>query len=142
MKSRNYKSILAFITVTILATISLQIYWNIKNYAENERRLINDVQLAFDNGIEHYYEEDAKNTFMALVENSMQNLSNDTVFRREFRKNHFPLNKKQISSISILNKSKIKVPSRKDSVKSKQKLSPKLFWQTILCNKIQKQLTR
>jgi len=127
MKSRSYKSILAFITVTILATISLQIYWNIKNYAENERRLINDVQVAFDNGIEHYYEEDAKNTFMALVENSMQNLSNDTVFRREFRKNHFPLNKKQISSISILNKGKIKVPSRKDSVKIKTKAFAKTF---------------
>lgn len=69
MKSKNYKSILLFISITILATISLQIYWNIKNYAENERRLINDVQLAFDNSIEHYYAEDVKNDFVAYIGN-------------------------------------------------------------------------
>ena len=69
MKSRNYKYILFFISVTIIATISLQIYWNIKNYAENKQRLINDVQIAFDNSIEHYYAEDVKTDFMTFVGN-------------------------------------------------------------------------
>lgn len=69
MKSKNYKYILFFISVTIIATISLQIYWNIKNYAENKQRLINDVQIAFDNSIEHYYAEDVKTDFMTFVGN-------------------------------------------------------------------------
>lgn len=87
MKSKNYKYILLFITLTILATIGLQIYWNIKNYAENERRLINDVQIAFDSSIEHYYAEDAKNNFMSFVGNDsikdpnfIENTLNDTAF--------------------------------------------------------------
>jgi len=69
MKSKNYNYILLFITITILATIGLQIYWNIKNYAENERRLITEVQLAFDNSIEHYYVEDARNNVISFVGN-------------------------------------------------------------------------
>jgi len=69
MKLKNYNYILLFISLTILATISLQIYWNIKNYAENERRLMSDVQVAFDASIEHYYAEDAKSNFMAFLEN-------------------------------------------------------------------------
>lgn len=98
MKSKNYKSILLFITITILATISLQIYWNIKNYAENERRLINDVQLAFDNSIEHYYAEDAKNNFVSFVGNDtvkdpnfITKIIKDTVF-----KNNIPRSKRTI----------------------------------------------
>lgn len=87
MKLKNYNYILLFITITILATISLQIYWNIKNYAENERRLINDVQVAFDNSIEHYYAEDAKNNVMSFISNDslkdpnfIENTFKDTAF--------------------------------------------------------------
>lgn len=87
MKSKNYKYILFFISVTIIATISLQIYWNIKNYAENKQRLINDVQIAFDNSIEHYYAEDVKTDFMTFIGNDtikdpnfVQNIISDSVF--------------------------------------------------------------
>lgn len=87
MKSKNYKYILFFISVTIIATISLQIYWNIKNYAENKQRLINDVQIAFDNSVEHYYAEDVKTDFMTFVGNDsikdpnfVQNIISDSVF--------------------------------------------------------------
>ncbi|WP_277014599.1 sensor histidine kinase [Flavobacterium lindanitolerans] len=87
MKSKNYKYILFFISVTIIATISLQIYWNIKNYAENKQRLINDVQIAFDNSIEHYYAEDVKTDFMTFIGNDtikdsnfVQNIVSDSIF--------------------------------------------------------------
>lgn len=87
MKSKNYKYILFFISVTILATIGLQIYWNIKNYDENERRLMIDVQIAFDNSIEHYYAEDVKNDFLAFVGNDsvkdphfVENILSDSLF--------------------------------------------------------------
>lgn len=61
MKSKKQLSILLYICFTILATIGLQVYWNLKNYQENKLRLINEVQIAFDNSIEHYYVEDIKN---------------------------------------------------------------------------------
>lgn len=67
MKSRRYTFILVLITLTIITTIGIQIFWNINNYAENKNRLINDVQLAFDNGIENYYTEDARNNYVAFV---------------------------------------------------------------------------
>ena len=127
MKSRNYKYILAFISITILATIGLQIYWNVKNYAENERRLINDVQVAFDKSIEHYYEEDAKNTFMSFVENSLPNLQNDSVFKREFKAKHFPVKSKDIRSIAVFKNENGKVPSETNSIKVKTKAFAKTF---------------
>lgn len=127
MKSRNYKYILAFISITILATIGLQIYWNVKNYAENERRLVNDVQVAFDKSIEHYYEEDAKNTFMSFVENSLPNLQNDTVFQREFKAKHFPVKSKDIRSIAVFKNENGKVPSETNSIKVKTKAFAKTF---------------
>ena len=102
MKSSNYKSILFFITVTILSTIGLQVYWNIKNYAENERRLINDVQQAFDNSIEHYYAEDVKNDFVAYI-------GNDSIADPNFIKN-FIADSVFINSISKTKKTK---PSKK-----------------------------
>lgn len=99
MKSRNYKYILFFITVTVLATIGLQIFWNIKNYNQNKSQLITEVQTAFDNSIEYYYVEDSKNDFMAIVGNDsvskedfFENLKFDTVFKNIKRKNIGALN--------------------------------------------------
>lgn len=87
MNSKNYKYILFFISITIIATISLQVYWNVKNYAENKQRLINDVQIAFDNSIEHYYAEDVKTDFMTFIGNDtikdsnfVQNIISDSIF--------------------------------------------------------------
>jgi len=92
MKSKNYKYILFFISITILATIGLQIYWNIKNYAENKRRLINDVQIAFDNSVEHYYAEDVKSDYMTFIGNAtfkdphfVDNVISDSVFINSFK---------------------------------------------------------
>jgi len=101
MKLKNYNYILLFITITILATIGLQIYWNIKNYAENERRLINDVQVAFDNSIEHYYAEDAKNNVMSFISNDSLKDTNfiekaftDTAFTNNIPGSKHPVEKR------------------------------------------------
>ena len=109
MKSRNYKYILAFITLTILATISLQIYWNVKNYGENEKRLINDVQLAFDNSIEHYYAEDAKNNIMSFV-------GNDSITAPDFVEKAF-------SDTAFTNS----IPGRKQAAEKRTKAFAKAF---------------
>ncbi len=70
MKTKNFKFIITLITLIILATIGLQVYWNIKNYHENKRQFVIEVVNALDNGIESYYIEDAKNNFIAFVSDS------------------------------------------------------------------------
>jgi len=109
MKSKNYKYIILFITITILATIGLQVYWNIKNYRENKLRLINEVQIAFDNSIEYYYVEDSKDLFMAFVNNDtvtddafLDNLKLDTLFNK---------------SKKAAKKTPAVIPPKKDSLK-------------------------
>ena len=89
MKVKNYASIIIFISITILATIGLQVHWNIKNYKENKQRLINDVQIAFDNSSEFYYIEESKENYIGFVnrddsvsdEQFMDDLKLDTVFK-------------------------------------------------------------
>lgn len=89
MKTKNYKYTLIFIILTVLATIGLQIFWNIKNYRENRSQLIKEVQTAFDNSIEYYYVEDSKNDFVAFVDeyeaipqdDFVQKLIKDSIFK-------------------------------------------------------------
>lgn len=81
MKAARYKYILIFITITILATIGLQFYWNLKNYKENRVQLIKEVQIAFDNSIEYYYVEDSKNDFMAIVDQNHSTSSDEFLER-------------------------------------------------------------
>jgi len=91
MKPSKYTSIIIFITVTIVATIGLQTYWNLKNYEENKRSLINEVQIAFDNSIEYYYVEDTKNDYLAFIDQDstvnstsfLEKVKLDTVFRKK-----------------------------------------------------------
>lgn len=104
MKSKVYKYILFIITLNILATIGLQVFWNVKNYKENKIQLIKDVQTAFDNSIEYYYVEDSKNDFLAYVlegtdsidPNFLDNSRLDTVFNKgnvKSKKNNSKLKK-------------------------------------------------
>lgn len=51
-------------------------YWNLKNFEENKRRLMIDVQIAFDNSIEHYYAEDIKEDFISFIRTDSTNNSN------------------------------------------------------------------
>jgi hypothetical protein len=78
MKSKNYNYIIFFISLTIIATIGLQLFWNVKNYKENKVRFINEVQIALDNSVENYYVEDVKNDFVAYIN------SNDSIKTEDF----------------------------------------------------------
>lgn len=60
MNDARYRIILYVIIVVIAGTISIQVYWNYKNYKVNKQQLINDVQLSLDNAIETYYAQIAK----------------------------------------------------------------------------------
>ena len=102
MESKVYKYILFIITLNVLATIGLQVFWNIKNYKETKRQLINEVQTAFDKSIEYYYVEDSKNDFVAIIGNDsslskddfFENLKLDTVFKKRTKKKKDSLTQK------------------------------------------------
>nr|WP_299339744.1 HAMP domain-containing sensor histidine kinase [Allomuricauda sp.] len=68
MESKKYTYILYLILVTILATIAIQIYWNIGNYNTNKQVLINEVQNSFDTSMEAYYADLAKADFFAFLD--------------------------------------------------------------------------
>lgn len=63
--------ILLFIMVTILVTVALQVRWNLRNYEQNKHRLRNEIQIAFDTGVENYYAGQAKTDFMIFATDSM-----------------------------------------------------------------------
>lgn len=147
MKSKNYKYILLFISLTILATIGLQLYWNVKNYRENKMRLINDVQIALDNSVENYYVEDVKNDFVAFVNNNksvqttdfIESVQMDTLFKKHKAFNHLKKNKVKdcvktstfieykVNSTSKINSSdkKMELDSIKNQFNSLSKINPK-----------------
>jgi len=67
MNEKKYKQIFCFIAVTIVVTIGVQFYWNYKNYQENKRQLVNEIQISFDNSIEEYYAALAKEEYLTII---------------------------------------------------------------------------
>ncbi|WP_411766645.1 sensor histidine kinase [Winogradskyella sp. A3E31] len=55
MNAQRYRWMLYFIVLVIIGTISIQIYWNYKNYLSNKQQLINDVQTSLDKAVDDYY---------------------------------------------------------------------------------------
>ena len=67
MNDKRYQWILYIIVFVILGTITIQVYWNYKNYLVNKQQLINDVQVSLDNAVESYYAHLAENNTMAFA---------------------------------------------------------------------------
>ena len=55
MRNQNFSRILYFISVVILATLTIQFYWNYKNYRDGKNQLIREVQSSVDNAIDSYF---------------------------------------------------------------------------------------
>ena len=68
METKKYTFILYLILFTILATITIQVYWNIGNYKTNKQALINEVQNSFDTSVEAYYADLARTDFFAFLD--------------------------------------------------------------------------
>ncbi|MCC1483825.1 sensor histidine kinase [Winogradskyella immobilis] len=66
MNDKRYRYILYTITLVIIATIGIQIYWNYKNYLVNKQQLVNDVQVSLDKAVDDYYADLAKQTTIAF----------------------------------------------------------------------------
>ncbi|AUP81651.1 sensor histidine kinase [Flavivirga eckloniae] len=67
MNDLRYRWILYIIVFVILSTISVQVYWNYKNYLASKQQLINSVQASLDNAVETYFANLAETNTLALA---------------------------------------------------------------------------
>lgn len=67
MNDKRYQWILYIIVLVILGTISIQVYWNYKNYLVNKQQLINDVQISLDNTVDIYYANLAEKSTIGFI---------------------------------------------------------------------------
>ncbi|MEM9361124.1 MAG: HAMP domain-containing sensor histidine kinase [Bacteroidota bacterium] len=74
METRKETYILYLILFTILATIAIQVYWNIGNYKTNKKALINEVQHSFDTSVETYYADLVKSDFFSFLDTDSSNV--------------------------------------------------------------------
>ncbi|QXP72711.1 HAMP domain-containing histidine kinase [Tenacibaculum sp. AHE15PA] len=98
MENKKHRWILYFIIITILTTVSVQLYWNYKNYEQNKQRVLNEIQLSLDNSIEAYYVNLSKKNHFAIVEPEKLTLSDelkkDEIWKNIFKKSGIKKNKK------------------------------------------------
>ena len=66
MNDKRYKWILYTIVAVIMVTITIQVYWNYKNYQTNKQQLINDVQVSLDKAVDDYYAALAERTTIGI----------------------------------------------------------------------------
>ena len=74
MNTKKYRWLLYTITLTIIATIAVQVYWNYKNYQLNKQRVVNEIQLSLDNALEEYFAELAKADFLTIIETGITDI--------------------------------------------------------------------
>ncbi|WBX71708.1 sensor histidine kinase [Tenacibaculum retecalamus] len=67
MENKKYRWILYFIIITILTTISVQIYWNYKNYDQNKQRVLNEIQISLNDAVNSYFTDLSKDKFYAVI---------------------------------------------------------------------------
>lgn len=75
MKKRKYSTLLYFISLVVLVTLSIQIYWNLKNYHSEKQRLINDIQISLDNAVDNYYASLAQRNTIGFFADQMSSHS-------------------------------------------------------------------
>lgn len=107
----NTKKIFAFISIIVLSTICLQVYWNYKNFITNEERLKNEVQIAYDNSLEIYFDEASKETFISVfstdstveIKDFIEKIKTDSFFGEKLKKKNKTFNflKKDTTNMSF-----------------------------------------
>jgi two-component system phosphate regulon sensor histidine kinase PhoR len=82
MAKQNYKWVVYFISITIITTIAVQVYWNYREYQINKQNLISKVQLSLDNSVEKYYANLTKSGIITFTSLDSINLKEktDTIF--------------------------------------------------------------
>jgi two-component system phosphate regulon sensor histidine kinase PhoR len=85
MNTKKYRWLLYTITLTIVATIAVQVYWNYKNYQQNKQRVINEIQLSLDNAIEEYFADIVKNDFITIVDTQISNVDSSHTSQKNWK---------------------------------------------------------
>lgn len=88
MNTKKYRWILYLITLTIITTITVQAYWNYKNYLQHKQTIANEIQLSLDNAIEEYFAYLTKKSRVAFLDttsNSRETTKNFEVFFSKFK---------------------------------------------------------
>ena len=96
----NLNRIFAVISLLVLATICLQVYWNYKNYLSNKIRLHNEVQIAYDFALEKYFDEASKETFISVfskdstveMKDFIAKIKADSIFGKKMKNENMSLN--------------------------------------------------
>jgi two-component system phosphate regulon sensor histidine kinase PhoR len=135
----NLKRIFAVISLLVLATICLQVYWNYKNYLSNKIRLHNEVQIAYDFALEKYFDEASKETFISVfskdssveMKDFIAKIKADSIFGKKMKneKESRNLSKNNIASIYIdfkdVNDDEKKLKSKKSIISDTTVISKK-----------------
>lgn len=99
MENKKHRWVLYFIIITILTTVSVQLYWNYKNYEQNKQRVLNEIQLSLDNSIEAYYVNLSKKNHFAIIEpeklTASDKLKKDKIWKDIFKTSGLKKRKKQ-----------------------------------------------
>jgi two-component system phosphate regulon sensor histidine kinase PhoR len=120
MNTKKYRWLLYIITLTVITTISVQVYWNYKNYQQNKQRVLNEIQISLDNALEEYFADIAKNSRVAFLDTSSDTISSkrkisaffskvkfDTIFKKNPNKKkklnleHINIKSSNIDGISV-----------------------------------------
>lgn len=93
MAKENYKLVVYFITLTVVVTIAVQVYWNYREYQINKQNLISNVQRSLDNSVETYFANLTKSGIITFTTKNTKNAEPvvDTIVvktksKRSFRK--------------------------------------------------------
>ncbi|UBZ09015.1 HAMP domain-containing histidine kinase [Leeuwenhoekiella palythoae] len=113
MKNRRYSILIYFISAVILITLSIQFYWNIKNYETERFRLIDEMQASLDNAVDNYYTILAQNNTVGFFldqktapKNALTNQMDSLIKRIDLSSQGFKgldsLDSKKIKGIKVL----------------------------------------
>ena len=112
----RYKSILYFISAVILATLVIQVYYNMRAYDAGKRRLWHEVQISTDQALDNYYLDlSEKNTigFSVKGDSTFPKYKLDSILKRidvssKGMKGLDSLNPDKISELRVFKGSQVK----------------------------------
>lgn len=80
MNTKKHRWILYLISTTIVATISIQLFWNFKNYQQNKQHVINEIQQSLNDALEIYFADLSKKNLFTIVE--QDSLTSSRLFKK------------------------------------------------------------
>jgi two-component system phosphate regulon sensor histidine kinase PhoR len=116
MNTKKYHWLFYLITITIVATIAVQFYWNYKNYQENKVRISNEILLSLDNAVEEYYATLAKEEITTII--NFNSLKNGSSLGENMRFDSIFKNSKKLQKIKALVKKDTSITKSKFDITS------------------------